>query len=579
MKLKKDKKEAKCATPKKAMPPKKRKILIIAIACTAALFAVCTAGVVAVNSTENIFPRVSVDGVSVGGMNEMQALSAIGEVYPGDADEIELVVELPLDNRLVVTGAEAGLAVSAQERAFLAWEYCHGGNAVSNALTYLKCMLFGMSLDSTKDFVLDEESIRAKIEGITQEVRISLMSSDLEIGEDSIAVVKGASDVTLDADEIYALIENAFITQSYETIVYEAKIAAVTEIDLQGIYDTIYSEAQDAFYDKETDSIISHTVGMQFDVSAAQAIWNAAEYGERVIIPVETTQPDITAEYLEGVLFADCLSSKATSLSGSSSNRINNIALASEAINGLVLMPGEMFDYNVVVGERTAARGYLPAGAYSGGQTVQEYGGGICQVSSTIYYCALYSNLEISTRLCHMFPVNYLPPGLDAAVSWGGPEFRFVNVREYPIKIYAYVTDNATITVEIWGTDVDGSYVEMTYSTAYVFHDVHTDIAIGYRAWTYRNVYDKDGVQISREREASSYYGYYPENINLPEEEEEVPEPSASPSPDPDVPTTPDATPTPPEPTTEAPQDTPPAEPTPELPENPEPTQPVGEGE
>ena len=73
------------------------------------------------------------------------------------------------------------------------------------------------------------------------------------------------------------------------------------------------------------------------------------------------------------------------------------------------------------------ARGYKPAGAYSGGQVVQEVGGGICQVSSALYYAALLANLQIDVRTCHYFPVAYLPAGLDATVSWGGPEFRFTN--------------------------------------------------------------------------------------------------------------------------------------------------------
>ena len=201
----------------------------------------------------------------------------------------------------------------------------------------------------------------------------------------------------------------------------------------------------------------------------------------------------MTQERLQQHLLADKLATKTTSLSGSSSNRITNVKLAAEKINGVILQPGQTFSYNDVVGQRTKANGFKEAGAYSNGQVVQEVGGGICQVSSTLYYCAMVSNLKINTRTCHYFPVAYIEPGMDAAVSWGGPEFKFTNNRDYPIEIKAYV-QNGSVTVEIWGTDVDGSYVKMSYT------------ANGLRATTYRMVYDKDGKQISHTLEANSTY-------------------------------------------------------------------------
>ena len=188
--------------------------------------------------------------------------------------------------------------------------------------------------------------------------------------------------------------------------------------------------------------------------------------------------------------------------------------LAAEKINGVILQPGQTFSYNDVLGQRTKANGFKEAGAYSGGQVVQEVGGGICQVSSTLYYCAMVSNLKINTRTCHYFPVAYIEPGMDATVSWGGPEFKFTNSREYPIEIKAYVEKNS-ITVEIWGTDVDGSYVKMSYT------------AEGLRATTYRTVYDKDGNQISHTLEANSTYHSH-DTTPKP-----TPTPSATPAPTP----------------------------------------------
>ena len=243
-------------------------------------------------------------------------------------------------------------------------------------------------------------------------------------------------------------------------------------------------------YDPETEAATEHVNGIDFDMDEAKRLWEEADYGDVVRIPIIVTEPEITTEKLNSMLFADCLGQKSTSLAGSSSNRINNVRRAAAAINGIVLNPGDSFSYNTALGQRTTASGYLPAGAYSGGEVVQEVGGGICQVSSTLYYSALLANLKITDRLCHYFGVSYVPPGLDATVSWPSPDFRFVNNRDYPIRIEAAV-ENGSVYVKLWGTDVDGSYVQMTYSTY--------ETEGGFGAITYRNVYSAAGALLRPE--------------------------------------------------------------------------------
>lgn len=160
---------------------------------------------------------------------------------------------------------------------------------------------------------------------------------------------------------------------------------------------------------------------------------------------------------------------------------------------------------------------------------MQEIGGGICQTSSTLYCAALYANLEIVARDEHGFAVSYVPWGMDATVSWGGPEFKFKNNREFPVKIVTKC-ENRQLTIEIWGTDVDGSYVKMDYSAWTVYDTTYPTVAIGTKAVTYRCVYDKDDKLISRTKEANSYYHYHPENIQWPTPSP-TPEPSEAPAP------------------------------------------------
>ena len=135
-------------------------------------------------------------------------------------------------------------------------------------------------------------------------------------------------------------------------------------------------------------------------------------------IPLTVTQPDITQEILADRLFADLLGQGTSQVSGSS-NRKFNVKLSAEACNGVILMPGEEFSYNNTTGSRSADKGYLPAPVYSGGASVDETGGGICQTSSTIYYAVLHTTLEIVERHAHMYSVGYVltawtPPSTSA---------------------------------------------------------------------------------------------------------------------------------------------------------------------
>ena len=182
---------------------------------------------------------------------------------------------------------------------------------------------------------------------------------------------------------------------------------------------------------------------------------------------------------------------------------------------------GDVFSYNDVVGQRTAARGYQAAPAYVQGETVDEIGGGICQTSSTLYLACLRSNLEITERYAHRYVPAYITAGMDATVSWGGPDYKFTNNSLYPIKIVT-IYENNYLTVRILGPNVDGTSVKMTnehlsttpYETVYEDdptlapgpEKVKTTPYTGYKYRTYRNVYDANGKLISSAYEATSDY-------------------------------------------------------------------------
>ena len=426
------------------------------------------------------------------------------------------------DRTITVTATEIGFDATPDAAAETAYAYGRSGNVFTNFFTWLRCAFKGHDVASDNLADMDADALRTRIEREAAEINVSLSAGSIEIDEahSAILVVKGASMITLDPAAVADRVLSDIRAGKFGTSAYPVDMSGDDKMTLQELHDAVCGDPVNAGYDPETQSATESKVGIQFDVAAAQPLWDAAANGDTVTIPATLTQPEMTQERLQQHLLADKLATKTTSLSGSSSNRITNVKLAAEKINGVILQPGQTFSYNDVVGQRTKANGFKEAGAYSNGQVVQEVGGGICQVSSTLYYCAMVSNLKINTRTCHYFPVAYIEPGMDAAVSWGGPEFKFTNNRDYPIEIKAYV-QNGSVTVEIWGTDVDGSYVKMSYTSE------------GLRATTYRTVYDKDGNQISHTLEANSTYHSHDTTPKPTPTPSTAPKPTPTPTPQP----------------------------------------------
>lgn len=133
--------------------------------------------------------------------------------------------------------------------------------------------------------------------------------------------------------------------------------------------------------------------------------------------------------------------------------RNTNVKLCAAAVNGTVLQPGEEFSFNTVVGQRTPEKGYKPAAAYNQGEVVEEVGGGVCQISSTLYNAVFRAGLTTTYRRAHTFAPSYVTPGTDATVSWPGPDYKFVNNSKHAIGILAWYS-NQTATVQIYGLPV-----------------------------------------------------------------------------------------------------------------------------
>ena len=152
-------------------------------------------------------------------------------------------------------------------------------------------------------------------------------------------------------------------------------------------------------------------------------------------IPLKTLYPKVTTNDIGLDAFPNLLGTFSTYYNAGDTDRTTNLKLAANKINGYVLLPGETFSYNEVVGERTIAAGYREAPTYVNGQVVDGLGGGICQISTTLFNSVLLANLKIEELYNHQFIPSYVGAGRDATVVYGSKDFKFSNSRDYAIKI------------------------------------------------------------------------------------------------------------------------------------------------
>ncbi len=173
-----------------------------------------------------------------------------------------------------------------------------------------------------------------------------------------------------------------------------------------------------------------------------------------VIVPLAATKPELTAKMLSGYNFDQVMLSFSTDVSSANPNRVQNISIGTGAINGYLLLPGETFSFEGVVGDATAEKGYREAPVIVGGKLVPGLGGGLCQVSSTLYNAALLANLTIVERYSHSLTIGYLPVGRDATISIGHADLKFKNTRDHPILIGGELKDG-TLTFRLFGPPME----------------------------------------------------------------------------------------------------------------------------
>ena len=217
-------------------------------------------------------------------------------------------------------------------------------------------------------------------------------------------------------------------------------------VDFDAFAET-YATAKNASYNAAADQVEEGTVQVTFDADAAQKLVAQAQPGQEITVPAQIQQPKVSKAVLEKVLFRDVLASCTTYVSGAW-GRIQNVRKAAQNISGTVLNCGDQFSYNDAIGPTTADYGFYAAPGYVGGKTVDVYGGGVCQVSSTLYAAMVYAGLPATERHAHSLPVDYLPAGLDATIAGSYLDLKFTNTFSQPLLIQASA-NGGTLTVTL----------------------------------------------------------------------------------------------------------------------------------
>lgn len=464
-------------------------------------------------NNSNIMNGVFIEGIDVSGLSKEQAKEKVSSIINSHlTTEITLSYEDFTQN---ITFEQIGASFDVDTAVETAYSVGRGGNLIENNYSILNALLQNVQIEQS--FSFDKDLLSAISAGINEELPGKTVNPDYYVDGTTLTITKGSDGVAVDEDalseKLLVLLDNVFASDySIEIPVKETQAA---EIDINEIYKSVYKEPVDAYYTTNPYVVHPSSTGLDFKISIEEATELLNEDKEEYTIPLKVTYPSVSTNDIGSEAFPDLLGKFSTSFTSSNNSRSTNIRLAAKKINGLVLMPGETFSFNQSVGKRTAAAGFQPAPAYNNGETVLEYGGGICQVSSTLYNAVLYANLEITERTNHGYKPSYVKPGLDATVSWGGPDFKFTNNRDYPIRI---VTDTSSkiLKIYIYGLKKDSDYtvvLDAQYiSTVYATTTYKKDSSLakgetkviqsgsnGCKTATYKYLYNSSGTLVSSE--------------------------------------------------------------------------------
>ena len=433
---------------------KKNKPIIIGVILLLIVFFSTIFALVNVNN-EKILNNICIMSIDVGNLTQEEAKNKLEKLLN---EKINKKIILKKDNfETFIYGNQFELEFDINSAIKKAFSIGRSGNIITNNYTILITKIFGKDINC--NIKLNNELLDKKILEISSNLPERFIDNSYYIEENNLIIVKGKKGVQIETEKLeQKILENIRNINIVDDIIdIPTKISVPEEIDLNEIKKEIYQEAKNAYVSKDPVEVHAEIEGRDLSITVEEGTKIIKNTEKSCKIPLKITKPEITLKEIGSEAFPNKIASFSTRFSILNKNRKNNIELASNKIDGVILKPGEIFSFNKVVGERTSEKGYKKAGAYIGGEVVQDVGGGICQVSTTLYNAALLANLEIIERSNHQFLTSYIEAGRDATVSWGGLDLKFKNTRKYPIKIDVE-TKNGTCNVIIYGIHEENEY-------------------------------------------------------------------------------------------------------------------------
>lgn len=437
----------------------------------------------------NIISGVSIKGIDVSNMSKSDARYEVDNYINSLLPE-EIILSHG-DFQSTISLSQIDAKFDTKEAANLAYSVGRQGNIFQNNLYVLSTMFGKVNIEPT--LKIDKTQLTKNLEDISAQLPDKVTESSYYVEDSNLIVTPGKSGYVVDVEATISSIKSSIsdfsiIEKPVEIVV---KSQEPNPIDVEKIHNEIYKEPVDAYYTQEPFTIYPSENGIDFKVSIEEAKAILGDQSaEEYTIPLNILSPNVTTNMIGTEAFPDLLSTYSTNYSASNRNRTTNLILAANKINGTVIMPGETFSYNKVVGARTIAAGYKEAPIYVSGKVVDGLGGGICQITTTLYNAALYANLEIIQRSNHQFVPSYAPASRDATVVYGSIDFQFKNNRNYPIKLVCSVSGGVA-NFQIFGLkQEDDCEVEISsYITG------RTSSAIYSEAY---KILKRDGKEISR---------------------------------------------------------------------------------
>lgn len=412
-------------------------LLIVAVICLSTIFAINN------KSNENIIKNVFASGIDISLKSQEDAKEML-ESKIKEYGNIKLVLNLGGQDYNIVANDMGFHATNIDEVVTEAYNYGRAGNLVENNYEILFSNF--KNKDINLEFDVEDELYSLLIKKLSEASDAVVADDSYEVNENVITITKGQDGQKIDQTVLREYIVTAVVNQ-VPRIEVPVSESVANPINFEELYNTVCVEPKNAEVIKgDKFEIKVEEKGLAFDISEAKKLYKETEAGESFEITMTETMPEVTVADLDVDLYTNVLATFTTTYDTTEKNRVQNLQTASSRCNDTIINPGEEFSFHKTVGTRTIANGYASAHSYAGGNVVNTVGGGICQISSTLYNIVLKTNnLEILERKAHGMPVAYAEPGLDATIAEGYIDFRFKNNRDYPIKISSKVEDGKVV--------------------------------------------------------------------------------------------------------------------------------------